>query len=103
MNDHAPTIDVYTGSNCAPCARAKRLLDAKGVTYREINIEESAQVRAEMQRRSNGRRSVPQIFVGDHHVGGFDDLVALDRKGELDPLLAAISGHITTEVDSHGR
>jgi glutaredoxin 3 len=103
MNDLAPTIDVYTGSNCGPCTRAKRLLDAKGVTYREINVEESAQARAEMQQRSHGRRSVPQIFVGDHHVGGFDDLVALDRKGELDPLLAAFSGHITTEVDSHGR
>jgi glutaredoxin 3 len=91
----SPAVVVYTGSNCAPCARAKRLLDTKGVAYREINVEESEEVRAEMQRRSGGRRSVPQVFVGDRHLGGFDDMVALDRKGELDPLLK--------EVDSHGR
>jgi glutaredoxin 3 len=90
-----PTVDIYTGSNCAPCMRAKRLLETKGVKFREISVEESAEVRAEMQRRSGGRRSVPQIFVGERHVGGFDDMVALDRKGELDSLLK--------EVDSHGR
>ena len=87
MNSASPTVDIYTGTNCAPCARAKRLLTDKGVQYRELNVEESDEVRAEMQRRSGGRRTVPQVFVGEHHVGGFDDLVALDRKGELDPLL----------------
>jgi glutaredoxin 3 len=86
-NPATPDVDIYTGTNCAPCARAKRLLADKGVQYRELNVEESDEVRAEMQRRSGGRRTVPQVFVGERHVGGFDDLVALDRKGELDPLL----------------
>jgi glutaredoxin 3 len=95
MSQASPEVVIYTGTNCAPCARAKRLLDTKGVKYREIPVEESEEVRAEMQRRSGGRRTVPQVFVGDRHLGGFDDIVALDRKGELDSLLK--------EVDSHGR
>jgi len=103
MNTQTPPVVVYSGSHCASCVRAKRLLEAKGVAYTEINVEESQDARAQMQQRSGGRRTIPQIFVGDTHVGGFDDLVALDRKGELDSLLALNSGRITTEVDSHGR
>jgi glutaredoxin 3 len=95
MNSQTPSVVVYSGSHCSSCVRAKRLLEAKGVAYTEINVEESLEARAQMQQRSGGRRTIPQIFVGDRHVGGFDDLVALDRKGELDPLLK--------EVDSHGR
>lgn len=95
MNAKSPAVVVYSGSSCPSCVRAKRMLDAKGVAYTEINVEESLESRAEMQKRSGGRRTIPQIFVGDRHVGGFDDMVALDRKGELDSLL--------TEVDSHGR
>ena len=102
MNQPAAPVVVYSGSFCSSCVRAKRLLDAKGVAYVEINVEESTEARAEMQQRSGGRRTIPQIFVGDTHVGGFDDLYALDRKGELDSLLRN-SGHITTEVESHGR
>ncbi|MEO8307012.1 MAG: glutaredoxin 3 [Pseudomonadota bacterium] len=83
----SPSVVVYTGSNCAYCTRAKHFLAAKGVAYREINVEESTGARAEMQRLSRGSRTVPQIFVGEHHVGGFDDMIALDRKGELDSLL----------------
>jgi glutaredoxin 3 len=67
---------------------AKRLLERKGAAYDEIRIDQDDQQRAEMMRLS-GRRTVPQIFVGDTHVGGFDDLSALDRAGELDPLLAS--------------
>jgi glutaredoxin 3 len=91
-NTSPPKVVVYTGTNCGPCTRAKRLLESKGVAFLEINVEEA---RAEMQKRSGGRRSVPQVFVGERHLGGFDDIAALDRKGELDSLL--------TEVDSHGR
>lgn len=67
---------------------AKRLLASKGVTFEEVAVDRDAEKRDEMLARSGGRRTVPQIFIGDRHVGGFDDLAALDRKGELDPLLA---------------
>jgi glutaredoxin 3 len=66
--------------------RAKALLDRKGFKYREINVEDDPALREEMQQRS-GRRTVPQIFVGDRYVGGFDELSALERAGELDPLV----------------
>jgi glutaredoxin 3 len=88
MTDTPPNVVVYSGSFCAACVRAKRLLDSKGVRYTEINVEESDEARTEMLKRSGGRRTIPQIFVGDRHLGGADDIIALDRKGELDPLLA---------------
>jgi glutaredoxin 3 len=66
---------------------AKRLLQQKGVAYDDVLVDINAERRAEMLSRSNGRRTVPQIFIGDRHIGGYDDLVALDRKGQLDPLL----------------
>ena len=83
---HAVTL--YTTGHCPYCVNAKTLLTRKGVTYEEIDVGSSPQRLAEMLQRSN-RRSVPQIFIGEHHVGGFDDLAALDRGGELDALLQA--------------
>ena len=79
---------VYTTASCPYCVMAKRLLTGKGVGYQEIRVDQDLGQREEMMRLS-GRRTVPQIFVGTTHVGGFDDLSALDRAGGLDPLLAA--------------
>ncbi|HWV11425.1 MAG TPA: glutaredoxin 3 [Pseudomonas sp.] len=79
-------VTLYTTSTCPYCRNAKALLASKGVTPREINIESSPELIREMMARS-GRRTVPQIFIGEHHVGGFDDLAALDRAGQLTPLL----------------
>jgi glutaredoxin 3 len=81
-------VTVYSTRVCPYCVRAKALLDAKHVPYTEVLVDEQPEQRAEMMQKS-GRRSVPQIFVGDHHVGGFDELYALDRSGGLDPLLAS--------------
>jgi len=80
---------MYSTSVCPYCDRARALLSRKGAAFTEIKIDEDVARRDEMLRLSGGRRTVPQIFIGDLHVGGFDDLYALDRKGELDPLLQA--------------
>ena len=80
-------VTVYSTRICPYCVRAKALLDAKHVSYTEVLVDEQPEKRVEMMRRS-GRRTVPQIFVGEHHVGGFDDLYMLDKSGGLDPLLA---------------
>ncbi len=82
-----PAIVVYATGWCPYCAAARQLLDKKGADYELIDLTSQPEKRAEMESRS-GRTSVPQIFVGDHHVGGFDDLNALERAGELDPLLS---------------
>lgn len=79
-------VTVYSTRVCPYCMLAKRLLGAKGVAYQEIMVDQNDSLRVEMMQRS-GRRTVPQIFIGDHHVGGFDDLAALDRAGQLEPLL----------------
>jgi glutaredoxin 3 len=79
-------VVMYTRSWCPYCERARELLKHKGVAFHEIDIETQAGQREEMIRRS-GRQSVPQIFIGEHHVGGSDDLHALDASGGLDPLL----------------
>jgi len=79
---------MYTNSWCPYCSAARALLGAKQVSIMEINIEEFPERRAEMIARS-GRRTVPQIFIGTTHVGGYDDLAALERVGQLDPLLRA--------------
>jgi glutaredoxin 3 len=79
-------IIMYTKSWCPYCERARALLKAKGVTYQEIDIESQPERREEMFRRT-GRRTVPQIFIGDRHVGGSDDIHELDAAGGLDPLL----------------
>ena len=81
-------VTIYTTPHCPYCLSAKRLLSNKGITPDEINVEASPLHLAEMMQRSQ-RRTVPQIFVGKVHVGGFDDLSALDRAGKLDPLLQA--------------
>lgn len=80
---------MYTTRFCPFCVMAKRLLAAKGVACEEVNVESDPVQRAEMMSRT-GRRTVPQIFIGEKHVGGYDDIAALDHKGELDPLLADV-------------
>jgi glutaredoxin 3 len=82
-------ITIYTGQFCGYCARAKALLERKGAAYREIDVSSSPAARAEMIEAAGGRHTVPQIFIGGRHVGGCDDLYALDSRGALDPLLAA--------------
>ncbi len=82
-----PAVVMYSAGWCPYCARARRLLTSKGVEFDERDVEGAAEVRAEMLERS-GRRTVPQIFIGDRHVGGSDDLAALESAGELDTLLA---------------
>ena len=82
-------VEIYTSPYCGYCHAAKRLLDAKGVKFREFDVTTSNDLRAEMNQRSNGGRTVPQIFIGDYHVGGCDELYALERAGKLDATLAA--------------
>ncbi|MEM8578392.1 MAG: glutaredoxin 3 [Pseudomonadota bacterium] len=82
-------VEIYTSPLCGFCHAAKRLLNQKGVAFTEIDVGEEPDRKAEMITRANGGRTVPQIFVGDVHVGGCDDLYALERAGKLDPLLAA--------------
>ncbi|QHS11046.1 glutaredoxin 3 [Sinimarinibacterium sp. NLF-5-8] len=79
-------IRMYATGSCPYCMMAKRLLTEKGVAFEEIRVDYNAELRAEMMRLS-GRRTVPQIFIDDFHVGGCDDLYALDQQGKLDPLL----------------
>jgi glutaredoxin 3 len=81
-------IEIYTTPMCPYCHAAKRLLDRKGAAYREIDVSRDPSLRAAMTQRAHGQRTVPQIFIGDTHVGGSDDLHALDHAGKLDPLLA---------------
>lgn len=81
-------VTLYTTSYCPYCLNAKALLARKGVVATEIDVESSPQLLAQMMHRT-GRRTVPQIYIGDHHVGGFDDLAALERRGELNDLLQA--------------
>jgi glutaredoxin 3 len=82
-------IEIYTKFMCPFCARAKALLDVKGASYEETDITTDAGKRQEMLGRANGRTTVPQIFIAGAHIGGCDDLMALEAKGALDPLLAA--------------
>jgi glutaredoxin 3 len=80
-------VTVYTTSTCPYCRNAKALLNSKNITFKEINVERDMKLRTEMMEKS-GRRTVPQIFIGKHHVGGFDDMAKLDRQGELMGLFA---------------
>lgn len=83
-----PGVSMYTAAYCGYCRRAERLLEARGVTdIVKLCVDEEPLLRAEMMQRT-GRRTIPQIYVGDFHVGGYDDLAALDRDGRLAPLLA---------------
>lgn len=81
------TVELYTTPICGFCHAAKRLLTSKGVSFSEIDVMADPSRRAEMMQRANGGRTVPQIFIGDTHVGGNDDLQALERAGKLDALL----------------
>lgn len=83
-------VEIYTTPICPYCVRAKALLSKKGVGYTEIDVAADPAVRDAMIKRAGGKRTVPQIFIGGHHVGGSDDLYALERKGELDRLLAPL-------------
>ncbi|MGH6871865.1 MAG: glutaredoxin 3 [Rhizomicrobium sp.] len=80
-------VTIYTTPICPYCVRAKHLLKKKGAPVEEIDVFMNCEARAEMEQKSGGRRTVPQIFVGDTHVGGCDELYELDRSGRLDPLL----------------
>ena len=82
-------VEISTKFLCSYCFRAKRLLDDKGAAYEEHDITMGGERRAEMIQRANGRTTVPQIFIDGRHIGGSDDLAALDRDGKLDPLLGA--------------
>lgn len=87
MNDG---VIMYSTRFCPYCVRARSLLQDKGVAFTDIGVDGRPDLRGEMMQRS-GRQTVPQIWIGQHHVGGFDELAALDRQGRLDPLLEAVS------------
>ncbi|SOB86817.1 glutaredoxin 3 [Sphingomonas guangdongensis] len=82
-------VEIYTKAFCPYCTRALRLLEQKGVAYDEYDVTMGGPKKAEMVERSGGRMTMPQVFIDDRHIGGCDDLMALDRRGGLDPLLAA--------------
>jgi glutaredoxin 3 len=81
-------VTIYTKPYCGYCHAAKRLLSAKGVAFNEIDIDGKPELRREMIQKAGGRSTVPQIWVGEIHVGGFDDIYDLDARGRLDPMLA---------------
>ena len=87
----ANIIEIYTTPVCPYCQRAKRLLDLKGAPYLEIDVTREPALREAMKKRAGGRQSVPQIFIGAHHIGGCDDLHALEAQGTLDTLLKEVS------------
>ena len=84
-----PRIEIYTKTFCPYCWRAKTLLESKGVSFHEISVDFGGTQKETMVQRANGRTTVPQIFIGETHVGGCDELLALERAGELDALIAA--------------
>ncbi|MCL6729545.1 glutaredoxin 3 [Sphingomonas hankyongi] len=81
-------VEIYTKTFCSYCWRAKQLLESKGVEYKEIPVDYGGNERDAMIQRANGRTTVPQIFIREHHVGGCDDLLALERDGRLDDLIS---------------
>jgi glutaredoxin 3 len=89
---NVPQVVIYTRQFCGYCTAAKRLLEMKGVNYLEHDGTYEPSIRAEMVQRSNGGRTFPQIFINGVHVGGSDDLHALERAGKLDPMLAKAGG-----------
>lgn len=82
-------VKIYTTNYCGFCVRAKDLLKRKGVAYDEVDVTGDDAARAQLVEMSHGQRTVPQIFIGDTHVGGYSDLAQLDREGKLDPMLQA--------------
>jgi glutaredoxin 3 len=96
-------VEIYTTRYCPYCHAAKRLLSCKGVEFTEIDVSGDPKGRSEMVARANGRMTVPQIFIGATHVGGYDDLYALDQAGELDPLLGRSNAPAAKETrHEHG-
>jgi len=85
-------VEIYTASFCSYCQWAKELLQRKGVKFTEIDVSGNRELRAAMTARANGKPTVPQIFIGETHVGGCDELYALDDAGGLDPLLGLANG-----------
>ena len=86
-----PTVEIYTWRFCPFCLRAKALLNEKGVQYKEYSIDGDDDARTKMSERAGGRRTVPQIFINDDHIGGCDDLFRLNQAGHLDKLLSIAS------------
>ena len=82
------SVEIYTSPLCGFCHAAKRLLSTKGVGFSEYDVVRTPELRQTMMARANGRHTVPQIFIGDTHVGGCDELFALERAGKLDPMLS---------------
>jgi glutaredoxin 3 len=82
-------VEIYTKTFCSYCWRAKMLLESKGIAFNEISVDFGGELRQQMIQRANGRTTVPQIFIGDTHVGGCDELLALEHAGRLDALIAA--------------
>ncbi len=80
-------IVIYTKTHCPYCVKAKQLLNIKGVQYQEISVDDDPVAREKLMIKANGRKTVPQIFINDRHIGGCDDLMALNDAGGLDPLL----------------
>jgi len=97
-------VTIYGDEFCAYCTAARMLFTRKGVPFEDVLVSADAQRRDEMQARTGGRRSVPQVFIGGTHVGGFNELTALDKSGELDKLLAAedSGGEINRPGQEHG-
>jgi glutaredoxin 3 len=86
-----PVVEIYTKTFCPYCWRAKMLLESKGVSFREISVDFAGAEKQMMVQRASGRTTVPQIFIGERHVGGCDDLMALERDGKLDPLISVVN------------
>ena len=80
-------VDIYTSRTCPYCSRAKAFLNSKGVRFRELLVDGNPEIISEALKRSNGRRTVPQIFIENYHVGGYNNLLQLDREGKLDSML----------------
>lgn len=87
LGAHMPKIEIYTKTYCPYCVKAKELLKKKGVTFEEISIEHDHDLALKVVERSGGRKTVPQIFIGGTHIGGCDDLYAMDNEGKLDGML----------------
>lgn len=87
-----PRITIYRRTSCSYCDAAKYLLEAKGVEPEEIDVTKNPELRADMEKRTGGSDTLPQIFIGERHIGGCDELIALDRKGELEVLLSGEAG-----------
>ena len=86
-----PVVEIYTKTFCAFCWRAKALLESKGVAFKEISVDFGGAEKARMVQRAGGRTTVPQIFIGDTHVGGCDDLMALEYEGKLDAMIGMMT------------